>query len=473
MKLKEKDNKEKKEKDHLEIFASAPIPKAVMTNTVPAMIAMLMVLVYNLADTFFVGQTHNALMVAAVSLATPVFLLFMALGTIFGIGGTSVISRALGEGRTEYSKKVCSFCMWGCVIVGIVFAVLIFAFMTPILKLIGASAKTMGYARQYLSIVTLAGPFVLISNCYANIIRTEGKAGTAMVGQLAGNLLNVILDPILILGLNWGVAGAAIATAVSNAAGAAFYLRYLTSGKSMLSIRPKDFTIHEGVLKNVLAIGIPASLGDILMSVSNIVANALVAGYGDMAVAGFGVAMKVTMITGMICIGFGQGVQPLLGFCIGAKNYPRFKKSLRFSVTFALGMSTVMTILCWIFTRNIVHAFLNNQSAFDYAVRFARILLTTSFLFGMYYVFLNALQAMGEAFSALIVNLSRQGIVYIPALFIMNALFGVSGLLWAQPVADILSSVLVISLYAAAMHRLSVKAEKDGVNSHKAEEVHA
>ena len=412
--------KDKQKKDNLEIFASAPIPKAVLTNTIPAMVAMLMVLVYNLADTFFIGQTHNALMVAAVSLATPVFLLFMALGTIFGIGGTSVISRAMGEGRKDYARHVCAFCFWMCVIVGIAFAALILIFMDPILKLIGASSDTWDYAKQYLSIVAFGGPFVLIANCYANIIRSEGKAGTAMIGQLAGNLLNVI----------------PLATTLSNVAGAAFYIVYLTSGKSMLTIRLKDFSARDDIMKNVLAIGIPASIGDILMSVSNIVANALVASYGDMAVAGFGVAMKVTMITGMICIGFGQGVQPLLGYCTGARNWDRFQRSLH------------------VFTGQIVSAFLTETAAYDYAVHFARILLTTSFLFGMFYVFSNALQAMGAALSALIINLSRQGFVYIPCLYIFNSLFGVNGLLWAQPAADIVSVILVIVLFGITYRKM-------------------
>ena len=148
---------ENKQKNSLDVFENAPIGQAVMKNTVPAMVAMLMVLIYNLADTFFIGRTGNALMVASVSLVTPAFLLFMALGTVFGIGGTSVISRAMGEGRREYAKKVCAFCMWGCVAVGIVMVVIIFAFMDPILKMLGASDNTIGYAREYLSIVTVAG----------------------------------------------------------------------------------------------------------------------------------------------------------------------------------------------------------------------------------------------------------------------------------------------------------------------------
>lgn len=443
-------------KDSLEVFESAPIGQAVMKNTIPAMVAMLMVLIYNLADTFFIGQTKDALMVASVSLVTPAFLLFMALGTVFGIGGTSVISRALGEGRREYAKKVCAFCMWGCVAVGIVMVIAIFVFMDPILKVLGASANTMGYAREYLSIVTIAGPFVLISNCYANIIRSEGQAGMAMVGQLGGNLLNVILDPILILGLGWNVAGAAIATAVSNLISAAYYIGYFKFGNSILSIRLKDFSVKDNILKGVLAIGIPAALGDVLMSVSSIILNGQMAGYGDMAVAGVGVAMKVTMITGMICIGFGQGIQPLLGYCVGAKNWKRYKESLRFSVLFGLGLSTVMTVVCYVFDRQIVSAFLSEPEALSYGMEFSKILLTTSFLFGMFYVLSNALQAIGAAKAALIINMSRQGLIYIPAVFILQAIVGMDGLLWAQPVADVLSVVLVIALYRITLKKFDI-----------------
>lgn len=436
-----------KQTDSLEIFKSAPISQAVLKNTIPAMVAMMMVLIYNLADTFFIGMTNDALMIAAVSLVTPVFLLFMAVGTVFGIGGTSVISRAMGEGRNEYAKKVCSFCMWSCIIVGIVMVVVIFAFMDTILKMLGASDDTIKYAREYLSIVTAAGPFVLISNCYANIIRTEGKAGMAMFGQLAGNLLNVILDPILILGFGWNVAGAAIATALSNLISAAYYVGYFKFGKSMLSISLKDFSVKDNILKGALAIGIPAALGDVLMSLSSIVLNSQMAKYGDMAVAGVGVAMKVTMITGMICIGFGQGIQPLLGYCIGAKNLKRYKDSLRFSVIMGFGLSAFMTIICYIFNNQIVGLFLSESEAFNYGVEFSRILLTTSFLFGIFYVLSNALQAMGASTSAFIINMSRQGLIYIPAVFILQTVVGIKGLLWAQPVADILSVILVIVLY--------------------------
>lgn len=242
------------ENKSMEVFAKSPIRKAVLQNALPAMAAMLMVLIYNLADTFFIGQTHDDLQVAAVSLATPVFLLFMSVGTVFGIGGTSVISRALGEGRRDYAKKVCSFCMWCCVGVGVLMSVLFLVFMDQILAMIGASAETWDYAKTYLTIVSCSGPFVLIASCYSNVIRAEGQSGKAMMGQLLGNLLNVILDPIMILVFGWNIAGAAIATVIGNVVGAGYYIVYFLKGSSSLSISLKDFSVKEKVASGVLAI---------------------------------------------------------------------------------------------------------------------------------------------------------------------------------------------------------------------------
>lgn len=431
----------------LEVFRNAPVKKAVFQNALPAMAAMLMVLIYNLADTFFIGQTHDDLQVAAISLATPVFLIFMAVGTIFGIGGTSVISRSLGEGRKEYAKKVCSFCMWSCVGVGLLMSVLFLVFMNQILTLVGASADTWEYAKTYLTIVSVSGPFVLIANCYSNVIRAEGESGKAMMGQLLGNLLNVIFDPIMILGFKWNIEGAAIATVIGNVVGACYYIFCFLRGKSALSIKPKDFTCKDKVASGVLAIGIPAALGSLLMSVSSIIMNSQMAKYGDMAVAGVGVAMKVTMMTGMVCIGLGQGVQPLLGYCVGAKKWDRYKSVLHFSLIFALILSTILTILCYLFTGQIVSVFLTNADAYGYGVSFSRILLCTSFLFGVFYVITNALQASGAARESFIVNISRQGLIYIPIMFALGALFHETGLIWAQPVADVLSLLLAIVLY--------------------------
>ncbi|WP_455501980.1 MATE family efflux transporter [Gemmiger sp.] len=344
--------------------------------------------------------------------------------------------------------------MWGCVGVGIVMSVLFLVFMEPILTLVGASADTWEYTKTYLTIVSFAGPFVLISNCYSNVIRAEGQSGKAMMGQLIGNLLNVILDPLMILGFRLNIAGAAIATVIGNCTGAAYYIFYFLRGNSSLSIRIKDFSVKDNIASGVLTIGVPAALGSLLMSISSILMNAQMTKYGDMAVAGVGVAMKVTMMTGMVCIGLGQGIQPLLGYCVGAKKWDRYKSVLRFSLIFAFTLSTVLTVLCYIFTNQIVSVFLTDVSAFEYGVSFSRILLCTSFLFGVFYVITNALQACGAAAESLIVNISRQGLIYIPAMFLLGALFHETGLIWAQPVADVLSLLLAIFLYIRKAKKL-------------------
>lgn len=437
----------------LEKYHNMPVSKAVIQNALPAVAAMLMVLIYNLADTFFIGQTHDAYQVAAVSLATPVFLIFMAVGTIFGIGGTSVISRAFGEGRKDYAGKVCAFCMWSCIIIGVAVSAGFLLFMDPILKLIGASEDTWEFTETYLTIVSFSGTFALISGCFSNILRAEGQAAKAMKGQLIGNLLNICLDALFIMVLHWEITGCALATLFGELAGAAYYLYYYLTGKSSLSVNICDFTFRDKVPGSVFAIGVPAAPGSLLMSVSQIVMNSRMSSYGDLAVAGVDVAMKIVMITGMISMGIGQGVQPLLGYCTGAGVWDRFRQYMKFAFTFATVLGVSLTILCYIFTDQIVSIFLTDEGASDFAVDFARILLSTGPVFGIFYVITNALQAMGAAVPSLIINISRQGLVYIPMLFILDAALGVTGLVWAQPAADVISLLIGIVMYSRVLNR--------------------
>lgn len=444
----------------LEEFNTMPVRAAVSRNAIPAMCTMLLFLVYNLADTFFIGMTHDPLQLAAISLTTPLFTMFSAISNIFGMGGTSVISRAMGEKRTEYSKRVSSFCMWTATAIGIILAAILFIFAKPILNVLGASQDTLQLAYSYLAIVAFSGPFSMISGTFSKILTSEGQPKKAMIGISAGNLLNIILDPIFILGFHWDVAGAALATLISNVVAAGYYLWYFLSRQPSLSIHVKDYSIKDKICSSVLAIGIPAALGSMIMGISVMVVNSLMSGYGDMALAGSGVATKVTMVTGMLCIGFGQGIQPLLGYCVGAKDWKRYKETFRFSLLFSFIISVIMTGLCYIFTGQIVGAFLTDSNAYDYAFGFSRILLTTSALFGIYYVFQSSLQAMGAAIPALIINISRQGLIYIPLLYVMNSILEVNGLLWAQPVADILSLILAIILYFISYRKKVRQVEK-------------
>lgn len=431
-----------------EIFRDAPVPKAVISNVVPSIVSMIMVLIYNLADTFFIGQTKNAYMVAAISVATPAFLLFMAIGMLFGIGGTSLISRSLGEGKTEKAKTASSFCFWTGLGIGIIAAILIFIFAEPVSRAIGASDDTIGYASQYLRIVSTSIPFLIIGNTFSNIIRAEGKANVAMMGMLIGNLINIVLDPIMILGFGWNVAGAAVATVLGNIFAAIFYICHLLSKNAMLSIHPKYYQAGNGIAFGVLAIGIPASLNSMLMSFSNIIVNNIMLSYGDMAVAGLGVAMKVNMIVVMLLIGLGTGIQPVLGYCFGAGNKKRYIAVLKFSLILAFGLSAVMTVICYCGADPLVHAFLEDPNAFSYGMSFARIYIYSGPVMGLLFVFINAIQSTGAALPALILSISRQGIIYLPVLFLFRKIFDSATMLaGAQPITDYLSTALAVILF--------------------------
>ena len=431
-----------------EIFRDAPVPKAVISNVIPSIVSMIMVLIYNLADTFFIGQTKNAYMVAAISVATPAFLLFMAVGMLFGIGGTSLISRSLGEGKTEKAKNASAFCFWTGLCIGIIAMVIIFIFAEPVSRAIGASDDTVGYAAQYLRIVSTAIPFLILSNSFSNIIRAEGKANIAMLGMLIGNLINIVLDPVMILGFGWNVAGAAIATVLGNVFAAGFYIWHLLSKNAMLSIHPKYYKAGNGIATGVFAIGVPASLNSILMSLSNIIVNNIMIHYGDMAVAGLGVAMKVNMIVVMLLIGLGTGIQPLLGYCFGAGNKKRYMAVLKFSLILAFCLSAVMTVICYCGAGPLVHAFLEDPDAFSYGMSFARIYIYSGPVMGLLFVFVNAIQSTGAALPALILSISRQGIIYLPVLFLFRSIFDSATMLAAaQPITDYLSTTLAIVLF--------------------------
>lgn len=275
-----------------------------------------------------------------------------------------------------------------------------------------------------------------------------------MNGQLIGNILNILLDAVLIIVFHWDIVGCALATLLGETVGAAYYLYYYIKGNSLFSVNIRNFTLKDHIASGVLAIGIPASLGSLLMSASQIIMNSQMSSYGDMAVAGIGVAMKIIMITGMVSMGIGQGVQPLLGFCVSSKNWGRFKQYIKFAFGFATALGVFLTILCYLFTNQIVSVFLTEELAFQYGIEFAKILLSTGPIFGVFYVLTNALQAMGTAMPSLISNVSRQGLVYIPMLFVLNTALGITGLVWAQPVADLISLLVGIGMYLSVSRKM-------------------
>lgn len=455
------------------MFTEYSVPKAAATLCVPSMLGMLINIVYNLADTFFVGQTGDANQVAAVSVSMPIFLLFMALGNLFGVGGCAFISRSLGEGERDKIKSISSFCIYTAIGLGLLIAVAFIAFRKPILYLAGASDNTIGFASDYLMWVTLGSPFVVSSIVACNLIRGEGAAKDSMAGMVIGQIVNIILDPMFILsagdklfgvialpfGLNLGVAGAAIATVIGNVCSVLYFIVYFLRGKSILSITPERYTVKHGIPKGVVSVGLPASLNNLLMSVSNIVVNMVLVKYGDDAVAAMGVAMKANLLVVMLQIGLAQGVQPLIGYCFGAKNYSRMKKTIRFSIMCNIVIGTAVTVFYLLFRHAVINVFIDDPMVVDKGIMMITALMSPGPILGVMFIINFAFQGMGKGMQSLVLAAGRQGLIFMPLLLIMNATVGLNGLIWSQPVADFVCIFIALIMFASVMHKLEKKSD--------------
>ncbi len=439
---------------NIDVFEKDPIPKAVFKLALPTVLSMIVAVFYNMVDTFFVGRTGDPNQVAAVSVATPVFLFFMAAGNIFGMGGSSFLSRALGEKQYDKAKVISSFCLYAAIIVGILGAILMFTFMTQILNAVGTSENTFGFAKSYLSWIAYGGPAIVVATAFTNLIRGEGAAQSSMKGMMAGTVANIILDPIFILDsflglpcLGLGVAGAAIATVIGNLVSILFYFIHVCKPTSVLTLSPKYFTVRNGIMRGVLLIGLPASITNILMSLSNILMNKFLVTYGDVAVAGMGIAMKANMLVVFVQLGLAMGAQPLIGYNFGARNFQRMKGTMKFAMLSNIIAGVVLAILYVIFTREIVTVFIKAPSVIDMGSKMLRALMFSSPLLGILFVFNFSFQAMGKAKESLALAVSRQGFVFVPCTIIMNKLIGLEGLILSQPIADYVSVIMAFIMF--------------------------
>lgn len=444
------------------LFEEAPVSRAVMTMAVPTIISMLVVVIYNMADTFFIGQTGDPMQVAAVSLATPVFMVLMALGNLFGIGGSSAISRALGEKKPERARNISSFCCYASLGLGVFMALLFLAGMDVILAMIGASANTIEFAREYLTYIAFGGPFIIFGTAFGNILRGEGAARESMIGNMIGTVTNIVLDPVMILGLGWGVAGAAIATVIGNLAASLFYVGYFLRKKSSLSIRLKDFRMGDRIAASVASIGIPASLNNILMSCANIVLNLMLGGYGDTPVAAMGVAMKSNMIVVLLQIGLCAGIQPLIGYNYGARNKKRLLQVFRFTGIFAVVMGSILTAVMVMAKRFVVQAFINDPEVIAYGMQMVIALQLSGPFIGILFLCINTIQGMGKAIPSLILTVCRQGLIFIPLIIILNKVVGLNGVIYAQSVADYCSIVIAVGICLGIFKKLEHRSGPEG-----------
>ena len=439
------------------IFSEMPVKKAVFKMAVPSVVSSLVLVIYNMADTFFVGQTHNALQVAAVSLTNPVFVMFMAFANLLGIGGSTAVSIFLGERKKIQAKRTASFCCYASIILGIVSGILIIIFMNPLLKVLGSSENTYQFSKDYLFYIALGAPFIFFANTFGHTVRGEGAASASMIGGMIGTVVNIIFDPVFILIFNMGTAGAAIATVLGNIFGCVYYIYYFKRKSHFLSINFKDFYFLGKAARKTVTLGIPAGVNSALMSGSNIVLNNKLVSYGDAPVAAMGVAIKVYLLIVFIHMGIANGIQPLLGYCFGAKKKERFIKIFNFSGFLTILIGTVLTAVYIIFSSEIIEFFINDREVIEYG---KKMLIATSVsgpILGILFLCINSMQAVERPFPATLVSICRQGFIFIPLLYVLDKIFGLNGINFTQAAADYISIILSMILLKLSLKNIKEK----------------
>lgn len=434
-------------------FETGPIYKVYFAFVLPVVFGKVISLIYNMADTYFVAATGNTDLVAGISLTTPIFTLLMAMGNIFALGGSSVISRLFGQRRDADGKRLSALCFYASVLLGIVFAIVLFACREPVVYLLGADSDTFPYACQYVSYLALGAPFIIVSFTPLNLLRTEGFSTASMVGSVLGAVVNMILDPIFISVLGLNAAGAAIATVIGYIATDLFYVVFLLAKSQKLSISPRGLRASGGELRQILAVGIPASITNLMQSLSTALTNRCLLPYGNGMVATMGIVLKISMIAALVLVGLAFGAQPLVGYNYGARNGTRLRQVLAFCYRFSCATAVVLAIALSLAARPLLGLFLQDQTLIEAGIPMLRLQQAGTLFAAVVLVSTCTFQATGKAMDALLLSVSRQGIVYAVALLVLSQAAGYYGILCAQAVADLLSAILALVLLRKTLYR--------------------
>lgn len=430
-----------------ELFEKAPIHKAYFKFALPVVFSMVISLIYNMVDTYFIARTGNTNLIAGVSLSAPVFTLMIAFGDVFGLGGSSLISRLFGEKKDEDGKRISVFCFYAAILFGILVTAVMLLFRMPILKLFGTDADTLPYASQYYTYIAIGAPFIILALTPSNILRTEGLASESMIGSILGSVVNIVLDPLFIFTLGMGAAGAALATVIGNVFTDLFFVWVIVKKSKRLSIHPKLLHIHPAEFGQLLVIGIPASITNIMQSLGITLTNRYLLSYGNLKIASMGIVMKVNMICVLVLVGFAFGAQPLIGYNYGAKNKNRLKEILKFSYTFLGVLSVSLASLLALAAPLMMRLFVKDTEMIATGVPMLRLQLAGMLFVTIVLVTTTTFQSAGKALGAFLLSVSRQGVFLILTLAAGSALFGYYGILAAQACSDFLTALLAVFLF--------------------------
>ena len=435
-----------------DLFEKAPIPKASFSFALPVVFSMVISLVYNMADTYFIAATGNTNLVAGVSLGAPIFTLMIALGDIFGLGGSSVISRLFGKKMDEDGKRLSVFCFYGAIVCGIVVAVLMMLFRAPILTLLGAKADTVQYASDYYTWLVIGAPFIILSFTPSNLLRTEGFSVASMTGTVLGSVINIILDPIFIFVLGMGAAGAAIATVIGNIGADLFFVFFLLTKSKRLSINPKGFFISKRELGDIFAIGIPASVTNFMQSLGIALTNRFLLVYGTDKVASMGIVMKINMIAMLILVGFAFGSQPLIGYNYGAGEHKRVKKIYSTATIIVLIIMCAGTAICLGIPDKLIGLFTTNANTISAGAKALRIISAGFIVSSVSVTASGALEGLGKGLPSLVISVFRYAVIIIPVAFILSRIYEVNGVWWSFGVTELVTAFISYIIYKKATH---------------------
>ena len=437
------------------LFKEAPVWQAIGALVGPSVLSVLVMVIYNMTDLFFIRLLKNTALTAAVAVVGPVFTLASAGATVLGMGGCAVVAGSLGAGDRQDARCVSSLCGWCALLTGVLLAVVLNLFCEPILYLLGTNAEILPYATHYLRILALGAPAMIFSVSAASLLRADGAIRRGLAGNLAGSITNIFLDPLFILGFGWNIAGAAAATMLGNLVASGIYLHHILRRSEVLSLSPSDALRRPARLGRVLALGLPNGVSSLLSGLAGSFSNRLLAAYGTNALAAMAAADKSAMVVTLVQMGICMGLQPLLSYNVGGRNLPRLRAVLSRSFGLTVGFGTLFALFCLLAQRPLIGLFLSDPEAISLARQLLPWLLAGSPLLGLYYLGINFLQAAGYAGSATLLSALRQGVLLVPALYGFHHLLGLPGLAAARAATDLLSAAIALLLFLLVWRKLT------------------
>lgn len=453
--MKQKNNK-------IELLGSAPISQSLILLGIPIMIGMLINAFYNIVDAYFVGKLGESAM-AAISIVFPIGQVVVGLGLMFGNGAASYLSRLLGKDDKKTANQVASVAIYSSVFIGLIFIIITLVFMKYILKYLGATSTIIPYALPYARIYILSCVFNIFNVTMNNIVASEGSSKTAMLALLLGAIANIFLDPVFIYYFKFGVIGAAVATAISQFISTLVYIIYILKKESYFSFSIRNFHPTKEIFFEIFKIGIPTLTFQFLTSLSIALININAANYGDTVIAAMGVVTRIISMCTLVVFGFLKGFQPIAGFSYGAKNFDRLNKSIKISILWSTTFCIVTGLITIIFSKQIVSQFANGNNIMISLGQKSLIANSLSFfLFGFYTVYSSLFLALGKGCKGFLLGACRQGICFVPVILILPTLLGINGILYVQPIADILSTFVTIFM-AINLHK-ELNLEKNNIN---------